>query len=312
MVQQIPLAHTSLSVSSLCFGANVFGWSIHDQQEANTLLSTLLERGVNFLDSADMYVQWHGDGVGGESELAIGQWLRDHKVPRDQVVIATKVGKMNRRPGLHPDNIRAAAKESLQRLGIDRIDLYYAHRDDDTVPIVDVLGTFQELIDEGLVSHIAASNFTGARLRESMETAKKEGLTPYIAVQNQYNLVTRADYETDVVPVMEEYQLSGFPFFSLASGFLTGKYRRGELPGSVRDERVSGAYLTDENFDTLDRLLEVAARLGEEPSTVALAWLRARPGVSAPIASASKLEQLDALLKDLVLSPDDVAYLSGD
>ena len=207
MVQQIPLPHTPLTVSSLCFGANVFGWSIHDQAEANTLLSTLLERGVNFLDSADMYVQWHGDNVGGESETMIGQWMRDHNVPREDVVIATKVGKMTKRPGLHPDNIKTAARESLQRLGLDHVDLYYAHRDE-TVPIADVLGAFQELIDEGLVSHIAASNFTGARLRESMEVAKREGLTPYIAVQNQYNLVTRDDYESDVVPVMEEFNLS--------------------------------------------------------------------------------------------------------
>lgn len=312
MVTSLTMPHTSLQVSSLCFGANVFGWSIHDQSEANALLSDLLQRGVNFFDSADMYVQWLPGNAGGESERMLGTWLKQAGVNRDEVVIATKVGKMTSRPGLHPDNIRAAATESLQRLGVDTIDLYYAHRDDETVPIADVLGAFQELIDEGLVRHIGASNFTGARLRESMEVARQEGLTGYIAVQNEYNLVVRDDYEHNMVPVLNEFDLAGFPYFALASGFLTGKYRKGQATDSVRVERVESSYFTEDNFDTVERLVQVASGLGVQPSTVALAWLRSRPGVTAPIASASKPEQLDALLAELTLSPEDLAFLSGD
>jgi len=311
MFHQITLPHSDLKVSSLCFGANVFGWSIHDQAEANRLLDEVLARGVNFFDSADMYVQWVEGNTGGESERALGEWLRTSSVTRDDILVATKVGKMTNRPGLSPENILAAADESLTRLGIDTIDLYYAHRDDDTVPMEDTLGAFQQLIDAGKVRAIGASNFTSERLTQALDLALDHGLPRHVAVQNHYNLVAREPYESDMAPLVEREDLWGLPFFSLASGFLTGKYRRGEQSDSVRLERVEGDYFSEENFDTLDRLLAVAARLEVAPATVALEWLRRQRGVTAPIASASRIDQLDALLADVTLSDSDLAELSG-
>ena len=311
MVHQISLPHSDLRVSSLCFGANVFGWSIHDQTEANGLLDEVVARGVNFFDSADMYVQWVEGNTGGESERALGEWLRTSSVNRDDIVVATKVGKMTNRPGLSPENILAAADESLARLGIDTIDLYYAHRDDDTVPMEDALGAFQQLIDAGKVRAIGASNFTSERLTQALDLALGHGLPRYVAVQNHYNLVAREPYESDMATLVEREGLWGLPYFSLASGFLTGKYQRGEQSDSVRLERVEGDYFSDENFDTLDRLLAVAARLEVAPATVALEWLRRQRGVTAPIASASRIDQLDALLADVTLSDADLAELSG-
>jgi len=311
MVHQISLPHSDLKVSSLCFGANVFGWSIHDQTEANRLLDEVVARGVNFFDSADMYVQWVEGNTGGESERALGEWLRTSSVNRDDIVVATKVGKMTNRPGLSPENILAAADESLARLGIDTIDLYYAHRDDDTVPMEDALGAFQQLIDAGKVRAIGASNFTSERLTQALDLALGHGLPRYVAVQNHYNLVARETYESDMATLVEREGLWGLPYFSLASGFLTGKYQRGEQSDSVRLERVEGDYFSDENFDTLDRLLAVAARLEVAPATVALEWLRRQRGVTAPIASASRIDQLDALLADVTLSDADLAELSG-
>jgi len=311
MVHQISLPHSDLRVSSLCFGANVFGWSIHDQTEANRLLDEVVARGVNFFDSADMYVQWVEGNTGGESERALGEWLRTSRVNRDDIVVATKVGKMTNRPGLSPENILAAADESLARLGIETIDLYYAHRDDDTVPMEDTLGAFQQLIDAGKVRAIGASNFTSARLTQALDLALGHGLPRYVAVQNHYNLVAREPYESDMATLVEREGLWGLPYFSLASGFLTGKYRRGEQSDSVRLERVEGDYFSEENFDTLDRLLAVATRLEVAPASVALEWLRRQPGVTAPIASASRINQLDALLVDVTLSDADLAELSG-
>jgi len=311
MVHHFTLPHSTLKVSTLCFGANVFGWSIHDQAEANRLLDEVFARGVNFFDSADMYVQWITGNSGGESERALGAWLKSSSINRDDVVIATKVGKMTTRPGLSRDTIKAAANESLHRLGVDTIDLYYAHLDDESIPLEETLGAFGELIDEGKVRHIGASNYSSTRLRQALEISDTHGLPRYVAVQNHYNLVAREPFESDMAQLVEEQNLWGLPYFSLASGFLTGKYTRGESQESVRHSRVEDDYISDENFDTLDRLLNVSARLGVAPATVALAWLRARPGVSAPIASASRVDQLDALLAELTLSPEVVSYLAG-
>jgi aryl-alcohol dehydrogenase-like predicted oxidoreductase len=311
MVHRITLPHSDLSVSSLCFGANVFGWSIHDQAEANRLLDEVVARGVNFFDSADMYVQWVEGNSGGESERMLGSWLASLWDNNDDVLIATTLVNMTTRPGLSPENIRKAADESLQRLGIDTIDLYYAHRDDDTVPMEDTLGAFKDLIDAGKVRAIGASNFTGARLREALDIAERESLPRYVAVQNHYNLVAREPYESDMAPLVEAEGLWGLPYFSLASGFLTGKYRRGDMTDSVRLERVSNDYFSEDNFNTLDRLVSVSEKLGFSPASVALAWLRAQTGVTAPIASASRIDQLDDLLAEVNLSNDDLAFLSG-
>ena len=302
---------TDLHVSDIVFGTNVFGWSIHDQSEANRLLDAVVDAGINFLDSADMYVQWHPGGVGGESETMIGSWLATSG-KRDQVVIATKVGKMATRPGLGKDNIIAAVDDSLRRLGTDHIDLYYAHFDDRETPLEETLHAFHELVVAGKVLALGASNYSAKRLREAHSIATANSLTPYVALQNEYNLVTRDHYESDSVPAIEELGLVGFPFFSLASGFLTGKYRPGVENDSVRSERVARDYLTEDNHKTLERLLAVSDRHGAEPASVAIEWLRRRPGVHAPIASARNADQLATLLTRVELTEEDLALLSGD
>jgi aryl-alcohol dehydrogenase-like predicted oxidoreductase len=302
---------TDLHVSDIVFGTNIFGWSIHDQHEANRLLDSVVDSGINFLDSADMYVQWHPGGVGGESETMIGAWLAESG-KRDQVVIATKVGKMTTRPGLSRENIIAAVDDSLKRLGTDHIDLYYAHFDDRETPLEETLQAFHELVVAGKVLALGASNYSAKRLHEAHTIATTNSLTPYVALQNEYNLVTRDHYESDSVPVIDELGLVGFPFFGLASGFLTGKYRPGVAADSVRSERVLNDYLTEANAATLERLITVSAKYGEEPASVAIEWLHKRPGVHAPIASARNAEQLDTLLTRVNLTDEDMVFLDGD
>jgi aryl-alcohol dehydrogenase-like predicted oxidoreductase len=301
---------TSLPVSDLVFGTNVFGWSIHDQSEANLLLDAVVDSGITFLDSADMYVQWWADGVGGESEKMIGQWLA-RSGRRDDVIIATKVGKMTRRPGLTRKNILAACDDSLSRLGIDHIDLYYAHLDDRETPLEESLGAFQELIGAGKVLALGASNFESHRLHEAHRVATANGLTPFSALQNEYNLITRSEYEKDSVPAIKELGLLGFPYFGLASGFLTGKYRAGSTTDSVRQERVARDYLTPGNLAIVERVTTVAKRHGVAPASVAIEWLRRQPGVSAPIVSARTPNQLSALMERVELSPEEMTILSS-
>lgn len=310
IASRMTLPGTSLEVSDLCFGANVFGWSIHDQDQANELLDHLVEHGVNFFDSADMYVQWHPGNHGGESEKMLGAWLKGSNLSRDKVVIATKVGKMTTRPGLSPDNIRLAVTESLQRLGTDYIDLYYAHFDDQTVSLEDTLGALGQLVDEGLVRYIGASNYSLDRLIEAQETANRLGVPGYVAVQNHYNLVFRDEYESGVANYVDSHQLAGLPYFSLASGFLAGRYNRDDQPDSPRVDRVTDTYFSAKNFDTLDRLREVAHSHSVEVASVALEWLRQQTGVSAPIASASRIEQVEGLLRRVELSDDEMTFLS--
>jgi aryl-alcohol dehydrogenase (NADP+) len=302
---------TDLHVSDIVFGTNVFGWSIHDQSDANRLLDQVVDSGINFLDSADMYVQWHPGGVGGESESMIGSWLATSG-KRDQVVIATKVGKMATRPGLRRDNIIAAVDDSLRRLGTDHIDLYYAHFDDRDAPLEETLQAFHEMIVAGKVLALGASNYSAKRLHEAHDIATTHSLTPYVALQNEYNLVTRDHYESDSVPAINQLHMVGFPFFGLASGFLTGKYRPGMAADSVRSERVARDYLTDDNLKTLERVIAVAEQHGVEPASVAIEWLRRQPGVHAPIASARNADQLATLLTRVDLSDEDIATLSGD
>jgi aryl-alcohol dehydrogenase (NADP+) len=307
----VTIPGTGLHVSDIVFGTNIFGWSIHDQSDANRLLDTVLDSGINFLDSADMYVQWQPGGGGGESENMIGSWLATSG-KRDQVVIATKVGKMAARPGLRRDNIIAAVDDSLRRLGTDHIDLYYAHFDDRDTPLEETLQAFHELVVAGKVLALGASNYQASRLHEAHSLATKNSLTPYVALQNEYNLVTRNQYESDSVSAIDELGMVGFPFFSLASGFLTGKYRPGMLADSVRSERVARDYLTDDKLKTLERVITVAEKHGVEPASVAIEWLRRRPGVHAPIASAKNPYQLATLLRRVDLTAEDMAFLSGD
>lgn len=307
----ITLPGATIQVSDLVFGTNVFGWSIHDQGEGNRLLDAVVDSGITFLDTADMYVQWHGNGRGGESEEMIGSWLRSSGT-RDTVVIATKVGKMTARPGLSRANIIAAANDSLKRLGIDHIDLYYAHFDDPDTPLEEALSAFQELIDAGKVLALGASNYSHARLSEAHRVATENSLTPYVALQNEYNLVTRHHYETDSVAAIDELGLVAFPYFGLASGFLTGKYR-GDVPASsVRSERVARDYRTKENLAIVERVIAVAEKHGVEPASVAIEWLRRMPGVTAPIVSARTIEQLRHLVRRVDLTAQDVVSLSGN
>ncbi len=301
---------TDLHVSDIVFGTNIFGWSIHDQSEANRLLDTVVDAGINFLDSADQYVQWHPGGVGGESETTLGSWLATSG-KRDQVVIATKVGKMTARPGLSRDNIIAAADDSLKRLGTDHIDLYYAHFDDLDTPLEETLQALHELVAAGKVLSLGASNYSAKRLHEAHRIVEANSLTPYVAIQNEYNLVARDHYESDSVPAIDELGLVGFPFFSLASGFLTGKYRPGITHDSVRSGRVASGYANEENQKTLERLLAVSEKHGAEPASVAIEWLRRRPGVHAPIASARNADQLATLLTRVELTDEDMSILSG-
>ncbi len=284
---------STLRVSPLCLGGNVFGWTA-DGNESEAILDAFVEAGGNFIDTADSYSTWVPGHRGGESESVIGGWLR-HRTEADSVVIATKVGKHPVHRGLRPANIKICLDGSRRRLGLETIDLYYAHEDDPHVPTVEWLGVFDQLISAGDIRHYGLSNFTAERVEEVLEIATGEGLALPVAVQPQYNLVHRAEVESGLGAVCASHHLAMVPYYGLASGFLTAKYARGESPHGPRAARVRG-FATDAGFDVLDAVVGVADELGVEPATVALAWLRQQPGVTAPTASVSSVEQLPALL----------------
>ncbi len=302
------LGPTDLLVTPLALGGNVFGWTA-DRDQSFAVLDAYADAGGNFIDTADVYSEWIPGNTGGDSELIMGEWM-SARANRADMVIATKVGKLSTARGLAPDTIRRACDDSLRRLQTDYIDLFYAHEDDPEVPIAESLGAFGELIAAGKVRHVAASNFTGERLRESMEVAAAEGLTAYVATQDQYNLMERVKFEDQIAPVVAEFGLGVFPYYSLARGFLTGKY----APGITIDSpRAKGAepYIGPRGDAVLTVLAEVAQAHGVTQAAVALGWLLSRPGVIAPLASARNLDQLTDLLAvgDLVLTPDEVAAL---
>ena len=288
-----PLGRTGLLVSPLCFGGNVFGWTA-DRDQSFAVLDAYAAAGGNFIDTADVYSEWVPGNTGGDSERILGEWLAA-RGNRDRMIIATKVAKLSTARGLAPDTIRRALDDSLTRLQTDYIDVYYAHEDDPDVPIEDVLGTFAELIDSGKVRHIAASNFSPERLRESLEVAERTGLPAYAAIQDLYNLMERAHYEENLLPVVEQYGLVSLPYYSLARGFLTGKYRPGV---TVDSPRAKGAepYIGERGDRVLTALEGIAAGRGCSLAAVALAWLLARPGVAAPLASARTVEQFADLV----------------
>ena len=296
------IPNTDLSVSRLCLGGNVFGWTA-DTPTSHAILDAFVDGGGTFIDTADMYSCWADGNEGGESERVIGAWLQ-RRGRHDDVVIATKVGKLPGLTGLHPDTIATACEASLERLGVDCIDLYYAHADDPDVPLADVLGAFDRLVEAGKVRHIAASNFTGERLRAALDTSKREGLARYVALQPHYNLVER-DYEDALAPTVLDHELACFPYFALAKGFLTGKYRP-DGP-EVRSARAGGAsaYLDERGIAVLDALDTIAAEHDAPVPAVALAWLAQQPSVTAPIASARTLDQLAGLLPALTLELTD-------
>ena len=310
-MQQRALGNSGISVAPLAFGGNVFGWSA-DHATSLRLLDRCVDLGINLIDTADMYSDWVPGHSGGESETIIGDWLKKSG-KRDCVVIATKVAKLKSRAGLSPANIKAAVDDSLRRLRIERIDLYQAHEDDDSVPIEETLGAFSRLIEQGKVRAIGASNFTASRLAEALAISKKHGLPRYETLQPGYNLMDRADYEAELESLIRKENVAVVSYFSLAKGFLTGKYRS-EADLSKSKARGSGVkeYLDDRGMRVLAELDAVSERNGATPSQVSLAWLMARPGITAPIASATSINQLDELAgaMTLALNGDDISALN--
>jgi aryl-alcohol dehydrogenase-like predicted oxidoreductase len=307
IVPHINLFGTDLKVHALCLGGNVFGFSA-DVANSEAVLDYYFDNGGNFVDTADMYSQWAPGHVGGESETIIGNWMK-RRENRAKMVIATKVAKLDTRPGLKPANIKAACDDSLRRLQTDYIDLYYAHQDDLDTPIVETLGAFSELIDAGKVRYIAASNFTPSRLQESLDIAKQLGLHSYIASQDQYNLMDR-EFEKTLLPTLKANGLAQIPFYGLARGFLTGKYRPGVTVESVRATGVANSYANDRGWKMLEKLDQIAKEKNCSVAAVSLAWLRAQPTVAAPIASATKLEQIEEILQIVELSEGEIMELS--
>ena len=286
------LGDTDLDVFPLCLGGNVFGWTI-DEQRSFDVLDAYVRAGGNFIDTADTYGR-RGPGGAGESERIIGRWIASRR-NREQLVIATKVGMSSELPGLSPATIARAIDGSLDRLGIDHVDLYYAHQDDPRTPPRETLGAFQELIGAGKIRHAAASNYSAERLREALSVGGRDGIASYVALQPHYNLLER-EYEGELAEVCEQHGLACIPYFGLARGFLTGKYRRdGARVDSPRASGVQATYLNDRGFAVIDALDAVAAAHGSSPAAVALAWLLAQPTVLAPIASATSVDQLEEL-----------------
>lgn len=289
---------SDLDVLPLSLGGNVFGWTA-DEETSFAVLDAYTAAGGNFVDTADTYSSWVPGHSGGESELLIGSWL-SKRGRRDDIVVATKVGSHPDFKGLKAATIKAAAEESLRRLGTDHIDLYYTHFDDVETPVEEIIGAMDALVREGKVRYIAASNISPERLTASLEFSDREGLAKYVALQQHYNLVER-EYEGPLREVVRAHGLASVPYFGLARGFLTGKYRPGVVVDSPR-AGGAGAYLESESGPrVLAALDEVAAAHGAEQASVALAWLRSRPTVVAPIASARTPEQLPALLASVEL-----------
>ncbi|MBV8816251.1 MAG: aldo/keto reductase [Verrucomicrobia bacterium] len=303
------ISYTELDVFPLVLGGNVFGWTANEEQSF-AVLDAYADAGGNFIDTADMYSCWAPGNSGGESETIIGNWLKSRK-NRDQMVIATKVGKLPELSGLSAKTIQTGAENSLRRLQTDRIDLYYAHEDDPKTPLGETLHAFDALVRSGKVRYIAASNYEAPRLREAIHLSKSAGLARYVALQQHYNMMERDKYEGDLADTAAREGLSSFPYFSLASGFLTGKYREGS---KVDSQRAGGAaaYLTDKGRRVLAALDEIAGDRKEAVATVALTWLAAQPTVLAPIASARVPEQLPPLLRatQVQLTKEELAKLS--
>ncbi|MET8608999.1 MULTISPECIES: aldo/keto reductase [Streptomyces] len=288
------LGSSDLEVFPLCLGGNVFGWTA-DEQTSFAVLDAYTAAGGNFVDTADVYTAWVEGHQGGESETVIGKWLKA-RGNRSDVVIATKVSQHPQYPGLSAANIKAAADASLARLGTDYIDLYYTHFDQPDVPVEEIIGALDELVKAGKVRQIAASNISAERLRESLDFSTREGLARYVAVQPHYNLVSRDTYEGPLQDLVAREGLSCVPYFALAAGFLTGKYRPGRKVDSARANRAADYAETERGQKVLAALDEIAAAHEAPHATVALAWLAAQPTVTAPIASARTLDQLPALL----------------
>ena len=304
------LGATDLDVFPLCLGGTVFGWTA-DRAASFAVLDAYADAGGNFIDTADMYSSWVPGHVGGESEAVIGQWMSD-RGHRDRMVVATKVGKLPGLTGLSASTIRTALEGSLRRLRTDRIDLFYIHTDDLTTPLEETLGALDAAVRAGTIRYIAASNIAPDRLAASLDVSAREGFASYVAVQEEYNLIARDPFESGMLPVLQERGLTNVPYTALAKGFLTGKYRPGTSVDSHRaadNEKL----LDDRGLAVLAALDTVANAHGTTVAAVALAWLADRPGVTAPIASARRVDQLADLLPmaDLQLTEDEQALLDG-
>ncbi|WP_343688063.1 aldo/keto reductase [Chitinophaga sp.] len=303
-MKKITIGKTDLQVAPINFGGNVFGWTL-DEKQSFEILDAFVNAGFNFIDTADTYSWWAEGNKGGESEAIIGKWMKA-RGNRDQIILATKVGARNRehKEDVSKAHILKSVDESLQRLQTDHIDLYYTHFDDNVTPVEETLSAYDEIIKAGKVRYIAASNLTPERLTESLKLAETKGLPRYQALQPHYNLVERTNFETKYQPVAKEYGLSVMPYWSLAAGFLTGKYRSEEdFKKSVRGEGVR-KYLNEKGIGVLNALDKVAAKHDSKPATVALAWLLAQPTIAAPIVSATSQQQLETLVAAPALQLD--------
>jgi aryl-alcohol dehydrogenase-like predicted oxidoreductase len=291
------LGQSSLYIAPVAFGGNVFGWTA-DEKTSFELLDAFVAAGFNFIDSADVYSRWHAGNQGGESETILGKWLKS-RGNRSKVIIATKLGiEMGPgKKGLSRAYMMRAVEASLRRLQSDYIDLYQSHRDDPDTPIEETLSAYGELIKQGKVREIGASAFSAARLSEALRLSSAHGLPRYQSLQPLYNLVERKEFEGDVEALCRREQLGVVPYYSLASGFLTGKYRAGaDTEGRARGSRVA-KYINDAGFRVLAALNEVAKRYHTKSAQVALAWMIARPAITAPIASATNLDQLREIMQ---------------
>ncbi|UPL17069.1 aldo/keto reductase [Microbacterium aurugineum] len=303
------IGSSDLDVLPLSLGGNVFGWTA-DRDTSFAVLDAFVDGGGDFIDTADSYSSWVAGNEGGESETIVGEWLASRKPAG--IVVATKVSQHPQFRGLSAGNIRKAAEASLMRLGVDELDLYYAHFDDETVPLEETVAAFGQLVADGQVRHVAVSNYSADRIREWIEIARRTGAAVPVAVQPHYNLVHRNEVEEAIIPVAEEFGLGLVPYYSLASGFLTGKYRSTDAAGQA-SPRAQGAakYATEAGLRIIDALEEIGDAHGESIAATSLAWLRAQPTVVAPIASARSVEQVPDLLAGarLELSPEEVAVL---
>lgn len=315
MSKRRPFGRSGLSLSPLCLGGNVFGWSA-GEEASFAVLDAYVAAGGNVIDSANIYSWWGPGNSGGESETIVGRWLASREVP-DDLVVATKVGMKGgpeQPKGLTRDIVLRGAESSLARLGVDHLPLYYAHEDDPDTPLAETLGAFDELVRQGVVGTIAASNFPVKRLAEALEISTRDGLVRFEGYQPPLNVLDRDGYEGAVRDLCAREHLGVAAYFTLARGFLTGKYRRGEpLPSSPRAAGVASTYFTDRGDAALGAVEEVAAAHGATPAQVALAWVMAQPGVTAAIASATTVDQARELAgaMDLRLDPSEVARLDA-
>lgn len=310
-MKKVTINNTGIEIAPINLGGNVFGWTL-DKKQSFDILDKFAEGGFNFIDTADTY-PWWVNGVGGTSETIIGEWMKERK-NRSQIVVATKVGSETKEHGfdISKKHILKSVDESLQRLQTDYIDLYYTHFDDNTTPVEETLSAYDEVVKAGKVRYIAASNVSPERLKESFEAAEKNNFPKYVALQPHYNLVERQKFEQEYALLVEQYNLSVFPYWSLAAGFLTGKYRtEADFDKTARGAGIKH-YFDDKGKTVLAALDKVSDKHGSTPATVALAWLLANPLITAPIVSATSENQLKTIFAapELDLDAEDVELLN--